>query len=41
MALEAEDYLLSQISDASEQLLGELSCDPPSLLAACFLASCT
>ena len=24
MALEAEEYLLSQISDASEQLLGEL-----------------
>ena len=28
MALEAEDYLLSQISDASEQLLGELFTSP-------------
>ena len=28
MALEAEDYLLSQISDASEQLLGELFASP-------------
>ena len=30
MALEAEEYLLGQISDASEQLLGELSREPPS-----------
>ena len=30
MALENEDYLLSQISDASEQLLGKLPCEPPS-----------
>ena len=28
VALEAEDYLLSQISDASEQLLGELFASP-------------
>ena len=28
MALEAEEYLLSQISDASEQLLGELFASP-------------
>ena len=39
IALEAEEYLLSQISDASEQLLGELSCEPPSLLASWFLAN--
>ena len=30
MALEAEEYLLSQINDASEQLLGKISCEPPS-----------
>ena len=29
MALEAEEYLLSQIIDASEQLLGKLPCEPP------------
>ena len=29
MALENEEYLLSQISDASEQLLGKLPCEPP------------
>ena len=28
MAFEAEEYLLSQISDASEQLLGELFVSP-------------
>ena len=32
LALESEEYLLSQISDASEQLLGEPSCEPPSFL---------
>ena len=40
MALGAEDYLLNQISDASEQLLGELSRAPSLVASFCLSDPC-